>query len=211
LIGPGDTLVIATRNLGKTKEFREAFAVLGVTVSDLNEAEGVPPIAETGETFAENALLKARTAAEILGLPVLADDSGLCVDALRGAPGVYSARYAGEGASDADNNAKLLHELESRSEAGSLRDTAPGLLSSAKFVCCLALYMPADGTHLAVEGAVDGFILKERRGEGGFGYDPYFWLAPFGKSMAELTIDEKNKVSHRGRALQRLLNMLRPS
>jgi XTP/dITP diphosphohydrolase len=211
LIGPGDTLVIATRNPGKTKEFREAFAALGVTVSDLNEAEGVPPIDETGETFAENALLKARTAGDILGLPVLADDSGLCVDALRGAPGVYSARYAGEGASDADNNAKLLHELESRSEAGSLRDTAPGLLSSAKFVCCLALYMPADGTHLAVEGAVDGFILKERRGEGGFGYDPYFWLPPFGKSMAELSIDEKNKVSHRGRALQRLLNMLRPS
>jgi XTP/dITP diphosphohydrolase len=209
LIAPGGTLVVATRNRGKTKEFREALAALGVVVRDLNETEGVPPIEETGETFAENALLKAQSAAEILGLPVLADDSGLCVDALGGAPGVYSARYAGEGAPDADNNAKLIRELRAVTESESLRDVGPGLLSSAKFVCSLALFVPGSGFHLAVEGAVDGFILNERRGDAGFGYDPYFWLPEFGKSMAEITVEQKNAISHRGRALRELLDKLR--
>jgi XTP/dITP diphosphohydrolase len=209
VIGAGGTLVVATRNRGKTKEFREAFALLGVTVRDLNDMDGIPPIEETGRTFAENAMIKAKAAAEILGLPVLADDSGLCVDALGGEPGVYSARYAGEGASDAENNAKLLRELMKRRENGDSKDVEAGLLSSARFVSSLILYVPENGSHLAAEGTVDGFILPVARGSGGFGYDPLFWLPEFGKSMAELSVEEKNAISHRGRALQKLLDLLR--
>ncbi|TJY41476.1 XTP/dITP diphosphatase [Cohnella pontilimi] len=208
MIGAGSTLVVATRNRGKTKEFREAFALLGVTVRDLNDTDGVPPIEETGSTFAENAMIKAKEAAEALRLPVLADDSGLCVDALGGEPGVYSARYAGEGATDADNNAKLLRELLKRRDEGTLKDVGGGYLSSARFVSSLVLYRPDDGRHMEAEGTVEGFILPEARGNGGFGYDPLFWLPEFGKSMAELTVEEKNAISHRGRALQKLLNLL---
>lgn len=209
MIGPGDELIVATRNRGKTKEFAKAFGELGVSVRDLNETEGVPEIEETGATFAENALIKAKAAAEALGLPVLADDSGLCVDALGGQPGVYSARYAGEGAADADNNAKLLRELKAREAEGGLHEPGPGLYGSARFVSALVLYAPAEGRQLTAEGTVDGFILKEPRGEGGFGYDPLFWLPEYGKSMAELTLEEKNAVSHRGRALRRLLELIR--
>lgn len=210
-IKPGLVLVVATKNRGKAQEFREAFAPLGIQVRDLNETAGIPLIEETGETFAENALIKARTTANILGFPVLADDSGLCVDALGGAPGVYSARYAGKHASDADNNAKLLRELAMsgvRDEAGG---GSPALYSSARFVCSLVFYMPDDGSWLEAEGSVEGFILKEPRGAGGFGYDPLFWLPEFGKSMAELTVEEKNAVSHRGRALRKLLGQLERS
>lgn len=202
MIAPGSVLVVATRNRGKTKEFREAFAALGVEVRDLNETAGVPEIEETGATFAENALLKARTTAELLGLPVLADDSGLCVDALEGAPGVYSARYAGERATDADNNAKLLREL---SQTAVAQDGPPAVFGTARFVSSLALYLPAERGHVGAEGAVEGMILREPRGDGGFGYDPLFWLPEFGRSMAELTLEEKNAISHRGRALRALL------
>ncbi|MCC3375719.1 RdgB/HAM1 family non-canonical purine NTP pyrophosphatase [Cohnella sp. REN36] len=211
MIRAGETLLVATRNRGKTNEFRAAFAPLGIEVRDLNEApEAIPDIVEDGETFADNALIKARIVSEATGLPTLADDSGLCVDALGGAPGVYSARYAGAGASDADNNAKLLRELAATGltppdEAAAAG--APDALSAARFVSALVLYAPGGETKTA-EGDVRGFILPTPRGEGGFGYDPLFWLPNYGRTMAELSTEEKNAVSHRGEALRRLLARL---
>lgn len=202
MIGAGGTLVIATRNKGKTEEFRQAFRRIGIQVKDLHEMDGIPDIEETGTTFADNALLKAKAVADITGLPALADDSGLCVDALGGAPGVYSARYAGEEATDGDNIVKLLRELEAAAGSGD------DMLSPARFVCALALYDPAEGSHLQAEGAVEGFILRERRGTGGFGYDPVFWLPAFGRSMAQLTLEEKNGISHRAEALKKLLALV---
>ncbi|MFC5402124.1 RdgB/HAM1 family non-canonical purine NTP pyrophosphatase [Cohnella soli] len=210
MIGSGTTVLVATRNRGKSKEFAEAFGKLGIAVKDLHDVEGVPDIEETGTTFAENAFLKAKETADIVGIPVLADDSGLCVDELGGAPGVYSARYAGEGAKDADNNAKLLRELLQLKGAGSAAETGggPETLSAARFKCALVLYDPADGSRIDAEGFVEGAILREARGEGGFGYDPLFWLASHGKSMAELTPAEKNAISHRGKALRALLSLI---
>ena len=208
MIGSGDTLIVATRNRGKTAEFREAFSARGVTVRDLNDMEGLPPIEETGSTFAENALLKARTAARHVGLPVLADDSGLCVDALYGAPGVYSARYAGAHASDADNNAKLLRQLAAmgpRAFAAPAAAGQPATYGTARFVSVLTIYFPDREAYLSAEGAVEGQILKSSQGSGGFGYDPLFWLPDHRCSMAELAPAEKNAISHRGRALRSLL------
>lgn len=209
MIRRGATLVIATRNGGKTKEFREAFGAIGIDVKDLREIEGIPDIEETGETFADNAFIKAKAVADIACLPVLADDSGLCVEALGGAPGVYSARYSGEGATDAKNNAKLLAELAllgAKADAGG--PNAPDVLSAARFVCALALYDPADESLVQVEGAALGFILREPRGVDGFGYDPLFWVPTHGRSMAELTVAEKNAISHRGNALRELIGKL---
>lgn len=209
MIVEGSTVLLATRNKGKTKEFREAFQRLNISVKDLHEVEGIPDIQETGDTFADNALLKARIVAEATGLPVLADDSGLCVDAIEGAPGVYSARYAGEAATDADNNAKLLRELIAIGAKAEGEDRlSPDLFSSARFVCSLALYDPRDGSKLQAEGTVEGYILHEARGESGFGYDPLFWLPSHNCSMAELTVAEKNKISHRGQALRHLIELL---
>ncbi|MBB6733538.1 RdgB/HAM1 family non-canonical purine NTP pyrophosphatase [Cohnella zeiphila] len=212
MMKPGDTLLVATRNAGKTREFRAAFAPLGVEVKDLNDAAGVPDIEETGDTFAANARIKAQAAADATGLPALADDSGLCVDALGGAPGVYSARYSGGG--DAANNDKLLRELAalgrepvrvvSREGEPALR-----LLSPARFVSALALCEPGAGERVAAEGEVEGFIADRLLGAGGFGYDPLFYLPEYGRSMAELTMEEKNAISHRGRALRMLLERLR--
>ena len=211
MIRVGDTLLIATRNRGKTKEFREAFQQLGITVKDLNEIEGIPDIEETGTTFEENAAIKAKEVAALVGLPVLADDSGLCVDALDGAPGVYSARYAGEPANDDANNEKLLRELE-RIGAPSvlLPEAGEGFsaLSGARFACSLVLYDSTDGSRLAAEGYVEGRILNRPRGDGGFGYDPLFWLPSLRRGMAELTPEEKNAISHRGQALKKLLALL---
>lgn len=211
-LAPGDTLLVATRNKGKTAEFRAAFAALGVKVADLTEFEGgrdIPDIAEDGDTFEANATIKARTVALATGLPALADDSGLCVDALGGAPGVYSARYAGEGATDADNNAKLVRELRAAG-ASVPHDIAGGAseaLSTARFVSCLVLYKP-DGDTLSAEGAVEGIVTGAPRGTGGFGYDPLFWLPSHGRAMAELSVSEKNAISHRGNALAKLLERL---
>ncbi|MBB6672319.1 RdgB/HAM1 family non-canonical purine NTP pyrophosphatase [Cohnella nanjingensis] len=210
MIRSGDTLLVATRNRGKTAEFRAAFAGLGVEVRDLNDApEGIPDIVEDGATFADNALIKARIVAEATGLPALADDSGLCVDALGGAPGVYSARYAGEGATDADNNAKLLRELAAAgaSAPAGAAAGAPGALSAARFVSALVLYVPGGETKTS-EGDVGGYVIAAPQGDGGFGYDSLFWLPAYGRTMAELTTAEKNAVSHRGEALRRLLAQL---
>jgi XTP/dITP diphosphohydrolase len=210
MIGEGGTVVLATRNKGKSKEFREAFGKLGVTVKDLHDFEGIPDIEETGATFADNAFLKAKAVADILNLPVLADDSGLCVDALNGAPGVFSARYAGEGAGDKANNAKLVRELEllgaivPENEEGE----GPRLSSPARFACSLVLYDPADDSRLEAEGTVEGFILREARGTDGFGYDPLFWIPSRRLSMAELSVEEKNGISHRGNALRNLLSLI---
>ncbi|GIO12559.1 hypothetical protein J19TS2_21140 [Cohnella xylanilytica] len=213
MIRGGETLLIATRNKGKTKEFREAFAALGVQVKDLNEVPGVPDIEETGDTFAANALIKAKAASEATGLPALADDSGLCVDALGGAPGVYSARYAGEGAGDAANNAKLLRELAALGEPLADLPSPEGLpgarlLSRARFVCSLVLYEPRTGEQIVAEGAAEGFIADTASGSGGFGYDPLFYLPEFGRSMADISVAEKNRISHRGKALRLLLEKL---
>lgn len=201
----GGILIVATKNKGKVREFQHAFAPLGLTVRSMFDYPELPDVVEDGTTFAENALKKSKAVGEALGLPVLADDSGLCVDALNGRPGVYSARYAGEGAQDEDNNLKLLSELEGLKQG---EDTGQPLLSTARFVCALSLYDPADGQELTAEGAVEGWITSEPAGGGGFGYDPLFYLPDYEKTMAELTLEEKQKISHRGTALRLLTDKL---
>ncbi|MRN56163.1 XTP/dITP diphosphatase [Paenibacillus monticola] len=198
-------LIVATKNKGKVREFQHAFAPLGLTVKSMFDYADLPDVVEDGVTFAENALKKAKTVGDILGLSVLADDSGLCVDSLDGRPGVYSARYAGEGATDSDNNLLLLSELE---ELKLGEDTDQPLLSTARFVCALSLYDPATGQELTAEGSVEGWITSEPAGAGGFGYDPLFYLSDYAKTMAELTLEEKQKISHRGAALRLLTEKL---
>lgn len=205
MISGDGILVVATKNTGKVREFQHAFAPFGLTVKSMFDYPELPDVVEDGTTFTENALKKSRQIAEALGLPVLADDSGLCVDALDGRPGVYSARYAGEGATDKDNNLKLLDELE-RLKQG--EDTGQPLLSTARFVCALSLYDPSTASELTAEGAVEGWITSEPAGGGGFGYDPLFYLPDFEKTMAELTLDEKQSISHRGKALRLLTERL---
>ncbi len=184
-------LVIATHNQGKVKEIRELFSRYYDTIVSLRD-EGVAfEVPENGATFEANARQKALDYAEALpGRDVLADDSGLEVDALNGAPGVYSARYAGENATDAENNALLLKNL-----AG-----VPEKARTARFKCCTALVR--GGEVIAASGACEGRILTEARGEGGFGYDPLFYVEEYDKTFAELTMEEKNALSHRGRALR---------
>ena len=192
------TLMLATGNPGKVTELRAIlagyFGLDGVTLLTPRDwPVPLPEVAETGTTFAENARLKANALAAATGLMSLADDSGLCVDALDGAPGLLSARWAGAGASDADRNSKLLIALA---------DT-PLERRNARFVCAAALVMP--GSHTAVEeGVCEGLILAVPRGAGGFGYDPLFLLPALGRTMAELTTEEKNRLSHRALAIARL-------
>jgi XTP/dITP diphosphohydrolase len=202
----GRELVIATRNEGKVREFESMFAPLGIAVRGLRSYPELPDVEEDGQTFQENAEKKAVTIARLLGLPVLADDSGLCVDALNGEPGVYSARYSGEGATDTRNNAKLLDELSRLTPADSSGE--PRLLSQAQFVCVLAFHDPGTGNTLHAQGDCHGWIIPEPRGAGGFGYDPLFYLPEYGKTMAELSAAEKNKISHRGEALRQMLQLL---
>ncbi|MGZ7440676.1 XTP/dITP diphosphatase [Paenibacillus sp. TH7-28] len=197
----GPIIVVATRNQGKVREFAHALEPLSKRVQSLADYPDIPDIVEDGETFAENARKKAKTVGDHLGHPVLADDSGLCVDRLGGAPGVYSARYAGEGASDEDNNEKLLAELE-KERLG--EDTEQPLLSPARFVCHLALYDPATGRFVEASGEAEGWITSEPAGGGGFGYDPLFYLPAYEKTFAELNLEEKQAVSHRGAALRNL-------
>lgn len=201
----GGILIVATKNKGKVREFQHAFAPLGLTVKSMFDYPQLPDVVEDGTTFAENAFKKSKAVGEALGLPVLADDSGLCVDALDGRPGVYSERYAGENARDQDNNLKLLSELEGLKQG---EDTGQPLLSPARFVCALSLYDPADGQELTAEGTVEGWITSEPAGGGGFGYDPLFYLPEYEKTMAELTLEEKQMISHRGMALRLLTDKL---
>ncbi|KTD88629.1 XTP/dITP diphosphatase [Paenibacillus etheri] len=201
----GGILIVATKNKGKVREFEHAFAPLGLTVKSMYDYPDLPDVVEDGATFAENAFKKSKAVGDALGIPVLADDSGLCVDALDGGPGVYSARYAGENAGDDENNLKLLSELEKLKQG---EDTGQPLLSTARFVCTLSLYDPSSGRELTAEGTVEGWITSEPAGGGGFGYDPLFYLAEFEKTMAELTLEEKQRISHRGTALRLLTEKL---
>ncbi|MBW4055764.1 MAG: XTP/dITP diphosphatase [Proteobacteria bacterium] len=182
-------LVVATRNKGKILEINALLTGLVDQISSAADYPDFPETVEDGTTFEENALKKAREAACFTGLPALADDSGLVVNALGGRPGVFSARYAGEGAGDAANNARLLEECQS----------VPAIHRQAAFVCVLAFVIP-EGVERLFTGRVTGRILSAPRGEGGFGYDPLFLVDGFERSMAELTLAEKNSVSHRARA-----------
>lgn len=188
-------LVLASGNAGKLREFHQLLAPLGFDVRPQADY-GVADVEETGLTFVENALLKAREASRLSGLPALADDSGLEVDALNGAPGIYSARYAGEPKSDARNNDRLLASLAE----------VPEGRRQARYWCVLVLLRHAeDPVPLIVQRSWEGEILPAPRGEGGFGYDPLFWLPDQGATAAELTAEQKNRLSHRGRALQALV------
>lgn len=191
-------LILASGNAGKLKEFSSLLAPLGWQVEAQN-LHGVPEAEETGLTFVENALIKARNAALHTGCAALADDSGVEVDALQGAPGIYSARFAGVGSKDADNNAYLLEQLKNVPEAE----------RTARYWCVLAfLRFAEDPTPVIVQASWEGRILTSPKGEGGFGYDPLFWLPQLGKTAAEMDKEEKNRISHRGRASQLLIQAL---
>ncbi len=194
----GESIVLASNNAGKVRELTELLAGARIRVVPQGDF-GVPEADETGLSFVENAILKARNAAQHSGLPAIADDSGLEVDALHGAPGIYSARYAGVGASDADNVVKLLHALES----------VPESERTARFQCVM-VYMrhAADPTPLICQGAWEGRILFAPQGENGFGYDPVFYVPTEGRSAAELESAVKNGLSHRGQALRQLRRLL---
>jgi len=184
-------LLLATYNKGKIREITRLLEGFPVRLKSLDEVGPLPPVNEDGETFEDNAYKKAHETAGAIGIPVLADDSGLEVDALGGRPGVHSSRYAGHGATDEQNMRKLLEEMKGIRER------------KAAFVCILSIAVPA-GQALTYEARVEGEILEEPRGSGGFGYDPLFYYPPLKKTFAELTTEEKNKVSHRGKALAEL-------
>ena len=192
-------LVLATGNQGKVKEMADLLADFGFDVvaqSDYN----VSSVAETGTTFIENAIIKARHAAKETGLPAIADDSGLEVDFLKGAPGIYSARFAGEDASDADNIDKLLAEMKD----------VPEDQRTARFHCVLVMMRHEnDPTPMVCHGSWEGSILTERHGENGFGYDPVFWVPEDQCASAELAPARKKQLSHRGKALQQLFSALK--
>jgi XTP/dITP diphosphohydrolase len=193
-------LLVGTTNPGKLAEVEGFLKALPLKVRSLASLGNYPEVVEDGLTFEENALKKARTLAEHWGYVTLADDSGLEVDALDGAPGIYSARYSGEDATDAKNNKKLLYEL---------RDI-PWENRSARFVCVLALAAPMSRSlkELTVRDSCDGMIMFAPRGQHGFGYDPLFFFAPLGKTFAELDRETKSTVSHRGKALRKLAEIL---
>lgn len=193
-----DKIVLATGNPGKVREIQRILGEFGVEIVPQTEL-GVGDADETGTSFLENALIKARHASLMTGLPAIADDSGLAVDALDGRPGVYSARYAGRGATDDSNIDKLLQELQG------VPDEARG----AAFHCCAVYVSADDSTSLVAEGRWQGRILASRRGSGGFGYDPVFLDPEYGRTAAELGPDLKNARSHRGKALTALADMLR--
>jgi XTP/dITP diphosphohydrolase len=191
------TIVLASNNAGKLKEFSQMLAPLGFEVRPQGEFN-VPEAPEPHLTFVENALDKARHAARLTGLPALSDDSGVCVNALQGAPGVLSARYAGEPKSDARNNEKLIADLAAHAD------------KSAYYYCVLVLVRHADDPQPVIaDGRWDGEMIASPRGTGGFGYDPHFWLPALGKTAAEITAEEKNRLSHRGQALRMLVEKLR--
>jgi XTP/dITP diphosphohydrolase len=194
----GDTVVIASTNPGKIAEVRQIMAGLPLVLLTSDDVGGWPEIEETGDTYLANALLKARAVAAVTGRAALADDSGIEVDALDGAPGVRSARFSGERASDEDNNAKLIDSL----------DGVPYERRSARYRCVAVLVTP-DGEEIAGIGSCEGRIGFEPRGTGGFGYDPWFIPERESRTMAELTAEEKHAISHRGKALRGLADKLR--
>ncbi len=182
------SIVLATGNKGKVREFQEMLKEYPVDILCLADFGPLPPVVEDGETFDDNAYKKAYHTAKVLGMPAIADDSGLVVPALDGAPGVRSARYAGENASDADNIAKLLRDMQGITDR------------RAAFECVISIAV-SSGPALTYEGRCEGEITLEPRGEDGFGYDPVFFYPPLGRTFAEISMAEKNRVSHRGRAL----------
>ena len=191
-------LVLASGNKGKLAEFQRLLDGLDVQIHSMKEYPEIGEIVEDGSTFAENALIKARAVCKATGKPAMADDSGLAVDALNGEPGIYSARFAGEQRSDADNNAKVLRLMETVADAD----------RTARFFCVIAIVLP-DGREYTVEGTCEGTILHALRGEGGFGYDPLFYVESMNKTFAELTMEEKNRISHRGHANRKAVEIIR--
>ena len=190
-------LVLASNNPGKLREFAQMLATIDFEV--LPQAQfDVPEAEEPHFTFVENALAKARHAAKLTGLPALADDSGICLSALGGEPGVHSARYAGEPKSDARNNQKMLADLKDKADR------------RAHYVCVLVFVLHADDPQPVIaEGEWHGEIVDTPQGENGFGYDPYFWVPEKGLTVAQMAADDKNAMSHRGKALRRLMEQLR--
>jgi len=194
--GHMEKLVIASNNAGKLREIRHLLVPLGIEVL-LQSQFKVTEVDEPHRTFIENAIVKARHACEQTGLPSLADDSGICVNALSGQPGVLSARYSGEPKSDERNNLKLIDALSSQADR------------SAHYYCVLVLLRHAeDPQPIIADGSWHGEIVRDKRGDGGFGYDPHFYLPDLGKTAAELPMEQKNRISHRGQALARLLSRL---
>ena len=185
------TLVIATGNPGKTAEIRDLLKGFPVNIKNLDEFGPLPPVVEDGDTFDENAYKKASFISKILGYPALADDSGLVVDALGGAPGLYSARYAGDNASDQQRYTKLLEEMKGHTNR------------QAAFECVISLAVPT-GAALTYEARCEGLIAEQPTGDGGFGYDPVFYYPPLKKTFGELSREEKSRISHRGKALGEL-------
>jgi len=186
-------IIIASQNQHKISEIKSALSKFDVKISSLNDYAEVGPINENGNSFEENAEIKARAVMNAVNKPVIADDSGLVVDSLNGEPGIHSARYAGDHDDDA-NNSKLMRELKGKDR-------------SAYFKTVL-VYLSPEGDKMTAEGIVNGQILTEARGDNGFGYDPYFLVPDSQKSMAEMTVDEKNMISHRGRAIKQLVAKL---
>ncbi|HBF12707.1 MAG TPA: non-canonical purine NTP pyrophosphatase [Deltaproteobacteria bacterium] len=186
-------LTLATRNAGKIREIKELLKDLPFEIKSTIDFKQIGSISETGSTFQENALIKARTVHKIVGGYVLADDSGLECNDLNGSPGVGSAYFAGPHATDDENNQKLIQEMKQVHDPSRL----------ARYVCVLALIDP-QGKETLVEETCEGLISFVAKGEGGFGYDPYFFLPDYGMTMAQLPLDEKNRISHRGKALMRL-------
>ncbi len=192
-------LVLATRNAHKVEELRELLNDEEIQVLSLEDFPDMPEVVEDGDTFAANALKKARSVAKVVQLPTLADDSGLEVDLLAGAPGVYSARFAGSKATDLDNNQKLLSLLKDHPEIKE---------RTGRFKSVIALVMP-DGLEKVVEGSCEGLILTELRGKSGFGYDPLFFVPEYNATFAELSMEIKNKISHRGCAFRNIVEEIR--
>ena len=190
-------IVLATTNKGKIKELKAMLNHLDIELLSLSDFPDLPPVLEDGDTFEKNATKKADAVYQATSLPALADDSGLEVDCLNGDPGVYSARYAGENATDEQNNAKLLSEL-----AGIPKENR-----SARFRCSLS-YINEEGNLYIFNGSCEGIIEEMPSGSGGFGYDPIFIVPEYGKSMAELTAEEKNAISHRAKALSQFVSWL---
>lgn len=193
-------LLVATGNSGKFREIEEFLRDTVTKLYSLEDFPGAPQVEEDGATFTENAVKKGQSAASATGKPVIADDSGLEVDRLGGRPGVYSARFAGEDAGDSENNSRLLRELA----------LLPCDQRTAAFRCVIALCFP-DGSCKTFTGALNGVILNEPRGTGGFGYDPLFLVPEYGLTLAELPLEVKNTISHRGKALARLKEYLAKS
>jgi len=190
-------LIVATRNQGKVKEIKKLIGEVPLQILSLNEITGIPPVEEDRDTFEGNALKKAEIVSRYTGEAVLADDSGLEVDVLGGRPGVYSARFAGENASDAGNNARLLKEMEG------IEDQR----RTARFRCVMVLVFPEKKT-VTVEGTCEGYITRQPRGSGGFGYDPVFFYPPLHCTLASLSSQEKNRISHRGEALSKVKQLI---